>query len=185
MDVKRKRKSTQLGQTKAMPPNIDIYSMTRHRDAATINRFIDNYVDRLKSEDRGDEEIMLVPLAGLPVPLSLQSFDWEPALTLTHIIERGLDYPRRAFTVYLSSKREDIHSIILGFTTDNQLVLGLSIDDESEKAENEVIAKILLEKLMTEFDCHAGIIRAETPPPTSEIELLKLQEDPFTLFSVH
>ncbi len=42
-----------------MPPNLDIYGLTKHRDAATIDKFLDAYVDRAASEDRGDEELML------------------------------------------------------------------------------------------------------------------------------
>ena len=32
-----------------MPPDLDIYGLTKHRDTATIDRFLDTYVDRAKS----------------------------------------------------------------------------------------------------------------------------------------
>ena len=80
-----------------MPPDLDIYGLTKHRDTATINRFLDTYVDRAKSWARGDEALMMEPLP-LTHPETGEEgaawestpFEWEPALTLSHIIERGL-----------------------------------------------------------------------------------------------
>ena len=45
-----------------LPEYVDIYGLTRHRDAGTINRFLEEYVDRGAHEDMGDEEIMMLPL---------------------------------------------------------------------------------------------------------------------------
>ena len=65
-----------------MPPNLEIYGLTKYRDAVTIDRFLNAYVDRAKSWDRGDEELMMEPLphthpgqemispGGNPIPLS-------------------------------------------------------------------------------------------------------------------
>jgi hypothetical protein len=164
-----------------MPPDLDIYGLTRRRDEITINRFIEAYVDKLKSEDRGREELMLEPLDSLIGSSSIQSYDWAPALSLTHIIGRGLEYPRRAFVVYLSPKRENHRRAILSFTTDNMVIFGLSIDDEGQKTENIIIAKGLLERLITEFECHVGIIAVESPPPASEAELFNMKDDPLTV----
>ena len=47
---------------RVMPPDLDIYGLTKHRDTTTIDRFLDTYVDRAKSWDRGDEELMMEPL---------------------------------------------------------------------------------------------------------------------------
>jgi hypothetical protein len=51
--------------------------------------------------------------------------DWEPAVTLSHTIRRGLDYARRGFTVYLKPRDPAFERLILRFTTDDQLILGL------------------------------------------------------------
>ena len=122
-----------------MPPNLDIYGLTKYRDLNTINAFLDLYVDRAASEDRGDEELMLLPLFPDAHPDKLENYDCEPARTLSNIIQRGLDFPRRSFSVYLKSRQSDIHSIILSFTSDNQLILGLSIDYWNELPETSLV----------------------------------------------
>jgi len=140
-----------------MPPDLDIYGLTKHRDTATIDRFLDTYVDRAKSWARGDEELMMEPLPLTHPETGEESaewestaFEWEPALTLSHLIERGLASPRRAFTVSLAPKRGDLTSVILSFTADDQLILGVAIDDEGAKPENERRAKELLVQLVDE-----------------------------------
>jgi len=132
-----------------MPPDLDIYGLTKHRDALTIDRFLDAYVDRAKSWDRGDEALMMEPLL-LTYPgeedesAEPDTFEWEPALTLSHILERGLASPRRAFTVYLVPKRADLTRVLLRFTTDDQLVLGIALDDKGADPKNERRARELL-----------------------------------------
>jgi hypothetical protein len=109
---------------------LDVYGLTRHRDLATMARFLDEYVDRLVSADRGDEDIGLEPLVTLPEETEAR-WEWVPSQTLGHILVLGLAYPRRAFTVYLkclpACHESRIERAILGFTRDDQLVLGLSI----------------------------------------------------------
>lgn len=150
-----------------MSPCLDIYGLTTTRDRPIIQAFLDEYVDQVASDDRGDEDLMLMPLIPRDAG-GLDAYDWEPARSLAHIIERGLDYPRRAFNAYLRSRREDVDQVILGFTADDMLVLGLSIEDEGAKPENEQRATNLLDELMTSFHCHMGTILVESPPPRSE-----------------
>jgi len=164
-----------------MPPNLNIYSITNQRDESTINRFIDTYVDRGKSENRENEELMLIPLIASKNHLDLNEYDWEPSRTLTHNIKRGLDYPRRAFTVYLEPKDLELDSVILSFTTDDQLILGLAIDDEGMRPENKQRAKKLLDELMHDFNCHAGLIVVDIPPPTDQVEFLSLSSSAFNV----
>ncbi len=150
-----------------MPPLLDIYALTSQRDVLMIDQFLDEYVDREASEDRGDEELMIMSLP-TKVGTDDHGFVWEPARSLTHIIERALAYPRRAFAVYLVSKRPGIDRVILGFTEDNQVVLGLSIDDEGMKPENEREARSLLQRLGAQHPCRLGLVLVEEPPPLSE-----------------
>lgn len=153
-----------------MPPDLDIYGLTKLRDRVTLERFLDEYVDRSASENRRDEELRLEPLMPRKNATGVDAYDWEPSQTLTHIVERGLDYPRRAFTVYLKANRRDIDRAILRFTTDDQLVFGLSIDDADAKPENEKRAKMLLRDLAKKYQCHLGLILVEEPPPKNEKE---------------
>jgi hypothetical protein len=144
-----------------MPPSLDIYALTRQRDRATIERFLDEYSDRAADEERGDEELLLENPAYFTEdwtgqrsgPFPETAWEDEPAYTLSHIIERGLDHPRRAFTAYLTAKAPDLDGIILAFTRDDQLVLGLSIDDAGAPPEHEVRAKALLGRLMEAYGC--------------------------------
>lgn len=151
-----------------MPPNLDIYGLTRRREADIIHRFLDHYVDRMQCENRGDEALMLRKLDAPANSDVIDDYEWEPALTLAHTVQRGLEYPRRSFMVYLTAKHPDIDQAILGFTTDNQLVLGLSIDDAEGSPENLERAKALLSQLAQNYGCHRGLILAEQPPPHSE-----------------
>jgi hypothetical protein len=78
------------------------------RNRETIERFLTTYVDRVASQDRGNEELMLVALDSSGQPASgddWDAWDWEPAKTLTHIVERGLQSPRRAFSACLKPLR--------------------------------------------------------------------------------
>lgn len=172
-----------------MPPDLDIYGLTKHRDSATIERFLNASVDRAKSWDRGDEALMMVPLSLTPPETGEEgtewepdSFEWEPALTLSHIIERGLASPRRAFTAYLTAQREDLKRVMLRFTVDDQLVLGISIDDEGAQPENEGKAKQLLAHFMEEYDCHLGLILVEQYPPQSERAFFARAKQPLAVF---
>ena len=45
-----------------MPPNLDVYVVSSARDHETIKRFLNAYVDRAASEERGDEELIMVAL---------------------------------------------------------------------------------------------------------------------------
>lgn len=157
---------------------LDVYGLTRHRDALTLNRFLDEYVDREANADRSAEELALEPLDELPAGAKWD-YEWEPSLTLSHIVRRGLDYPRRAFTNYFSClphyRRVGIERVIVSFTRDDQLVLGMSVStgnmmDESEWDTAEIQARELLAHIATAYQCHLGLILLETPPPRSEAE---------------
>lgn len=158
-----------------MPPCLDIYAFSHRRDREIIERFIDRYVDRSRSEIRPEEEeIVMLRLDVVDdSPQTPNPYEGEPAKTLSHVIERGLDYPRRSFTFYLSSKQPAIYRVILHFTNDDKIVFGLSIDDEEESDENSERAKKLLNELCLEFGCKLGLITCENPPPRNELAFKK------------
>jgi hypothetical protein len=166
-----------------MPPDLDIYILTKRRNSETIYHFIDQFVDRDVSEDRGYEELMIISIDQSGNVSDPQRYDWEPSLTLSNIINRGLDYPRRSFTVYLKPKHKEIDRAMLSFTVDDQLVLGLSIDEESEKPENLNKSKSLLVALAEGYEGSMGLIAVEQPPPISEEDFRNQSENPLILFS--
>lgn len=83
-------------------------------------------------------------------------------------MQRGLDVPRRSFTLYLTAKHTELSRVVLGFTRDDKLVLGVSVDDEGELPEKLVIARRWLRSLASDFGCLFGAIFVEEPPPDSE-----------------
>lgn len=161
-----------------MAPDLDIYGLTHRRDFATINDFIDNYVDRAASENRGDEELMLDPLH----ENTEDGYDWEPSISLTHIIERGLDQPPRAFANYLKTRNSEFDGAIICFTSDNHVIFSVSIDEVGANGSNLERAKQLLDEICGKYDCHLGLIGVEFPPPHSEKEFREAKNDSLVVF---
>jgi hypothetical protein len=150
----------------AEPPGWEVWVITPHRNADTISRFLSAFVDRAAAEDRGDEQLMLRPLDRTPVGFVMtsstttddvaqwfrDSADWEPALTLTHSIERGLSRPWRAFSLFhLPTCRPDLVSASIEFTPDGELVLAVEARTRKE-------AVAWLTRLAAEFDADLGLL---------------------------
>jgi hypothetical protein len=148
-----------------MPPNLDVYVISRARDRETIERFLSTYVDRAASEERGDEELMILALDSSGQPSGVDDWEWEPSKSLTHIVERGLQFPRRAFSVELNTRDVALAGATLAFDTDNQVIFGISVDDEGASPENLEQAKILLHEMAQAFAGSHGYIGVEDPPP--------------------
>lgn len=173
-----------------MSAYLDIYGLTSCRDEDTIGRFIDFYVDRDAAEVQlGDEDLMLVPL-GRKHHATKYLFDrahrealqkdaeyrkqWyeyesEPALSLANVVIRGLDYPRRSFSVYLPQRRKDLHlenSASISFTVDDKVIFGLGLSDTDENVRRA--KRELLPSLMTDYKCQMGMVAVEFAPPISE-----------------
>src|SRR5262249_5997810 len=133
-------------------------------------RLLDTYINQAGNKDRGDEELLLDALpTACGGPQQPAAPEWEPAVTLSHSVQRGLDYPRRAFTLYLQPKDPSLDRAILGFTGDDQLVVGLSLIDDAPAA-TEPRAVQLLEALARHYDCFWGAVLVHEPPPRSEVE---------------
>jgi hypothetical protein len=170
----------------------------------TINRFIDTFVDRDAAEIQlGEEELLIVPLGrkhhatkylfeevhrkalqeDAEYRKQWYEYDWEPALSLANVVKRGLDYPRRCFTVYLPHCREDLHlerSVIISFTVDDNVIFGLELDG-SEK--NVIPAKLdLLPNLMADYKCRMGMVAVEFAPPISESEFRESKHNGLVLY---
>src|SRR5262245_50337419 len=126
-----------------MPPNLDAYVVSPARNRETIERFLSAYVDRAASEDRGNEELMLVAMDSAGQPSNGDDWEWEPSRSLTHIIERGLQFPSRAFSAYLKPLNSSLAGAILAFDVDNQVIFGISLDDEGAKTENPGASQVL------------------------------------------
>jgi len=67
---------------------------------------------------------MMLPLGATVEPARLENWDWQPAVNLDHIIQRGLEKPDRAFTVYLKTCDRSLSGAIIAFTSDGRIILG-------------------------------------------------------------
>jgi hypothetical protein len=151
-----------------MPPNLDVYVISPARDRKTIARFLDLYVDRPASEDRGGEELMILRLdaSGRPLPGHDEGdWDWEPSKSLTHIVQRGLEFPHRAFSTYLRPLDTSLAGAVLAFDADDHVIFGASLDDEGAQPENLERAKRLLHEIAEMSAATRGFIAVEEPPP--------------------
>lgn len=153
-----------------MPPLLDVYILTQERNIETLNQFLDFYVDKKANMDRGDEELMMLPLGSATTPRELDEWEWIPALNLNNMIRKGLDYPRRAFTIYLPPAHQSIERAIVAFTQDDHLILGISIEDEEKSDANLELAKSFLHQLANSFNGIEGFIAWEEPPPLLQTE---------------
>ena len=90
---------------------------------------------------------MMLPLGANVEPARLENWDWQPAVNLDHIIQRGLEKPDRAFTVYLKICDRSLSGVIIPFTSDGRIIFGVSIDDEGAVPENTGRAKLLLQEM--------------------------------------
>jgi len=84
---------------------------------------------------------------------------------MTDIVERGLQFPRRAFSAYLKTLDTSLAGAILAFDIDNQVIFGVSIDDEGAKVENLERAKTLLHEMAQMLRGTHGFIGVEEAPP--------------------
>ena len=166
-----------------MPPNYDIYVIVKRRDKNILDTFITSYVDRDASEDRGDEELMILPADATSNDLEFRKWHWEPAKSLIHSLTRGLVKPYRAFAIYLQAKDSELDRAIIAFTKDDGIVFGLSLDDADERPENLGRAEELMHQLIQIVGGYAALVQVELPPPLSREDFLEAQKCEHTLHS--
>lgn len=152
--------------TARVPPCLDVYVLTQHRDRERIDRFMARYVDLDRSRDHVGEELMVLPLGCQKAEgsLSLARWDWVQATTLGEIIEFGLAEPCRAFRAYLHSLAPWGRAI-LGFTTDCRLTVGVSVHDPLNLPEPCAEASKLMMDLIELVEGERGWVVAEVAPP--------------------
>ena len=148
-----------------MPPCIDVYSLTAHRERAIIDRFLSTYVDLERSADRRGEELAVLPLSyrGRPFDLPLDKWETVEFASLEEVIAYGLAAPPRAFTIYLRS-RPPWCGAILCFTRTGEIEFGVSLDDPLDSPDALATAKGLLGELMAMTDGIRGWAAGEMPP---------------------
>ena len=169
-------------------PYFDIYALAERRDSATLETFLDAYVDRAAAASGiGGLELMIEPLDAVTREDSgWDWWDWVPVRSLKDIVGWGLAYPRRTFTAYLPWCRGIVKSAVLGFTADDELIVGIAVyDDERGQRITVARAKVLLHDLMRLVGARQGLILAEGPPPRTAAEFSSPTRDGTFVFSIH
>ena len=93
-------------------------------------------------------------------------YDWEPAISLTHSIERGLSRPWRAFSLFnLPTRHPDLFGASVEFTPDGEVVLGVEA-----RTKDEAIGWI--DRLAADFDADLGLVTEYTVGSRSGAEAL-------------
>lgn len=159
---------------------LNVYVLTRQRTEPVLWAFLAIYGDIAKF-DRETERELQIEKSGLGLTKDVtdsDDYETEPAGDLTGCVHRGLEYPRRAFDLYIPSRQPTIDQVIVGFTRDDQVVLGFALDDEYdenllvplEEKERSVraLANSLLMELGIAYQAHLGLIIIDTAPPASE-----------------
>ena len=166
-------------------PYLDIYALTARRDAATVDAFLDTFVDKTAAAAHiGGLELMMEPLGATNPPVGFDEWEWVPVSSLTAIVDWDLCVPRRTFTTYLPWCRGIVRTAVLSFTADNQLIVGIAVyDDEHGHLVTDNAAKVLLDDLMRLMGAHRGLILAEGPPPRTEAEFAVAERAPAFVFS--
>ena len=131
-----------------MPPYNDIYIVTNDRRKACIDRFLSKYADLTTAKMRTDFEVRV-------------GDEYVETGTLADTIAYGLADDQRDFVVYFDSAVSGLKSVMLFFTPDGKLVLGLSTehDENSDEEAGRVLAM-----LKTDFNVTLGVVSLETHP---------------------
>lgn len=143
---------------------LNLYIITTKRNKATILSFINN-VKKNKLLKLLNDELMVVPLDFIGDLEQIDDYDWISINNINDVIEFGSLHPPRAFSCYLSINDDKINGIILGFTVDNYLILGLSLQDSDQNYE---YAKELLKELLINYGATSGGVFVEQIPALSK-----------------
>ena len=155
---------------------IDIYTLVNERNELLLLEFINTYIDLNINNDLEDTDLMILPLnANNPDELlNINDWDWEPAISITHSIKRGLDFPRRSYALYLNPNNTEVLRIIIQFTTDDKMIVGISIDETKDTKYDYKNARNKLNDLMIKFNSNKGFFGIEVAPPQNELEFINV-----------
>ena len=129
-----------------MPPFYDIYGFSKNRTAAFIEEFISKFTDRNSIESWPECEIHIYPNEDYGIKEKFISVN-----SLTEVISFGIKNPQLGFSFYLgkSKTHRDIKDIILKFTFDGYVIVGLSIEANlANGQDNKTNANKLKETLL-------------------------------------
>ncbi len=130
----------------SVPPCFDVYVWVKSDDRrATLERFIDRYVDRANPGDPRYGAFIRTHVTGEPQP--------GDAVSLAELSRD--ENTASAFTLYLRSV--DFHEAIVTLTEEGNLVLGVGLDDPLNDPDIERQAAEVLASLIEDLGGSAGI----------------------------
>ncbi len=134
-----------------MPPFYDIYGLSKHRDKQTIERFLNNFSNREKIEDRSGQEIAVYKNEKYQIEETYIAVS-----TLSEVIDYGLSNYNHGFSFYIADNlKKGISHIILKFTYDGKIIFGISIEEtkinESGRLIDNFCEALKIEKLIAEL----------------------------------
>ncbi len=145
----------------------DIYCLSRGRDAPTIERFLQHFCQRKQLEPLVNQWLQV----RTPEGRFLDEVE-RPLTTVAEVITYATAHPTHCFVWYqLHAVRADLHSVLLKFTTDAQLVCGLCVTAwDSREEDNLPQAKQLEAELRQVMGTPNSYIAVEYTPADSEAE---------------
>ena len=149
-----------------MPPYYDIYGITKRRDINFIEKVIKYYGDRDALENQEGSEILLDPHDKYE-----QKEANIPIKTLGEVIKYGVEHPTAGFSFYLGKKtlRSPHTDLILRFTYDCKLIIGVSVEDTDEQGNDNLYTakqvELALKDLLT---TEKTFVQLECAPPDDE-----------------
>lgn len=148
----------------------DIYCLSRGRDAATIERFLQHFCYRDQLE----------PLVNqwLQVWVKEQGFLAEverPLLTIADLVDYATQHPTHCFVFYQQlALRAGVQSVILKFTYDAQVVMGVSLAEKQADGTDNFARALQIEADIRRLTgAPKSYIAVEYPPAADEHEFEK------------
>ncbi len=157
-----------------MPNYYDVYVLSESRDKRTVEKFLNQFCFRDKIENIEEQEIAVRKNEKYNVEET-----WVKIKTISEVINFGLKESNHGFVFYISDNlKEDISHIILKFTFDGKIILGVSVKeyriDENGRLVDNYDRALNIERLISELiDARKTSIQFENAPSDDEEEFDK------------
>jgi hypothetical protein len=134
----------------------DIYVLVGNRDVKIVQKFLRHFVP--DNREMADEY-------EIPQYSDSPDFLFNKAIELMRYCEEHTEVPHAIY--WFNKQKEDPRDAMVFYTNDGKMILGLSIEDESQEQE-------WLKQLKNFSQSDQGCILYESPPPDNSKEFLKL-----------
>ncbi len=153
-----------------MPPFYNIYALSKQRNQIDIEKFLNYFSYRNEIENRSGQEIIALENANDKNEIRL------PINVLREVLEFGVKNSDYCFVFYINDNlKEDIKEVILKFTSDRQIIFGVSIESKKIIEDGSLVDNYdracELEKLLSDIAATSKTsIQIEYAPADNEEE---------------